>query len=580
MNDKQINLIVKITDKFTSTLSKFEHESEKVEKDSDKASSAADKLEKALNKTSLGAKMGADGVHEFAGELSGMLGPIGSVLGKLSLLTAALTLVKKGFDAAMELGKESLSLAGIQNSSERLLGSVMATMGGSRADYQGILDKAAELQGKTAYGDEAYIAGAAELSTYITDPEAIKKMMGTLSNYAAGMSGGAGEVNTEQMTEYATQLGKALNGAYDGLAKKGFSLTDAQKEIIDNGEDMEKALVLDEIINESWANLAENMAALPENKIQSFNNQIGDMKEMVGNNLAPAVGGFYDMLGSHMGTFETLYRWFSKIASGAVQVFTAVLDPILDVVDEVVGGVGMIFSALQPIIAKVVGLFADVYATVYNVCLYPLMAAFATVVNFIGNLFNDPVAAIEVAFDDMAIAVLNTIKGLVDGAIALINLIPGVEIGVDNGVDTALNSYVSAVQDHRAGVIADSAYKEWVKAPELKDTASITKAAEDFINNWSNDIIPDNFGTSGNPVTVEGGGAGGSLKVNMADEDVQYLRDLAQRDYVAKIAQNTLAPNLTVTFGDVHETADVNELHKALGEILRGEIETAAAGAY
>ena len=60
------------------------------------------------------------------------------------------------------------------------------------------------------------------------------------------------------------------------------------------------------------------------------------------------------------------------------------------------------------------------------------------------------------------------------------------------------------------------------------------------------------MGTSGNPAAVKGTGKNGSMNVKLEDEDIDYLRELSERDYVARIAQNTLAPNIQVTFtGDI-----------------------------
>lgn len=66
--------------------------------------------------------------------------------------------------------------------------------------FEAIKAKAAEIQSRGMFGDEAMIAGAAELSTYFSDTEAIASMMDTLADYAAGMSLGH-EVDSRQMTD-------------------------------------------------------------------------------------------------------------------------------------------------------------------------------------------------------------------------------------------------------------------------------------------------------------------------------------------------------------------------------------------
>lgn len=208
-----------------------------------------------------------------------------------SLTTAVKGLVgaylsMKGVEAIFSFAKGSMELADVQNNVETQLQTVLMNQGATLDAYKQIKQKASEIQSMGMYGDEAMLGGAGEIATYISDPEAIMSMMDTLSNFASGMSGG-GEVNADQMVSYATMLGKALDGSYDGLKKKGFELTEQQKEIIENGTDMEKALVLDDVISQSWDNLYETMSNTPQAKIIELLNAFGDLREEIGNRLYP-----------------------------------------------------------------------------------------------------------------------------------------------------------------------------------------------------------------------------------------------------------------------------------------------------
>ncbi len=80
------------------------------------------------------------------------------------------------------------------------------------------------------------------------------------------------------------------------------------------------------------------------------------------------------------------------------------------------------------------------------------------------------------------------------------------------------------------------------------------------------------------PTVIVGTGSNGKVKVDMSSEDLKYLRDIAEREYINKFSTATLAPNVQITFGDVHETADADKLHGKISEILREEIATAAEG--
>jgi len=58
------------------------------------------------------------------------------------------------------------------------------------------------------------------------------------------------------------------------------------------------------------------------------------------------------------------------------------------------------------------------------------------------------------------------------------------------------------------------------------------------------------------------------------------LRDIAQREYVNQFTTATLAPNIQIRFGDVHETADADKVAKRIRKILQEEIAMAAEGVY
>lgn len=87
------------------------------------------------------------------------------------------------------------------------------------------------------------------------------------------------------------------------------------------------------------------------------------------------------------------------------------------------------------------------------------------------------------------------------------------------------------------------------------------------------------FASNSNPATVKGTGKNGALKIET--EDAEWLRKLAERDYVARIAQNTLAPNIHVTFtGDINQELDYEKIGPAVAQILQDEIDTAPEGIY
>ena len=88
--------------------------------------------------------------------------------------------------------------------------------------------------------------------------------------------------------------------------------------------------------------------------------------------------------------------------------------------------------------------------------------------------------------------------------------------------------------------------------------------------------ILDQFRTDGG-VNVAGGDLDsvGSIKndVNINDEDIQLLRDMAARDYLLNLQQIT--PVAHISFGDVRETADVNKIMDVIEDMVEEQMATA-----
>ncbi len=289
-----------------------------------------------------------DQERSFNRSLSSGSDAAGQLLGKITSMVAAYA----SLSTIKNIVQESLEAADIQIDAQVQLQTVMGNMG-TLEYYDQVLDKASEIQSKGIYGDEAMIAGAAELSTYFEDGQAILSMMDTLSNYAMGMSGG-GEVDPTAMVDYATGIGKIMSGSYDAMTKKGFEFSDTQKAIIEGtatqaqivaelGEDyvglsndMQAAAVIGSVIDEGWAGLYETMSNTPEGQIIQFNNALGDIKETVGAGLYPAVLNF-------MGVFRQNLPQIQELALG----FAGTLGIIISILTDMANGAITFASLIQ-----------------------------------------------------------------------------------------------------------------------------------------------------------------------------------------------------------------------------------------
>jgi len=256
--------------------------------------------------------------------------------------------IKKGVSAIGDW----LGLADVQIASEKQLATVMGNMGATRDEFESIKKAASEVQLNTTFGDEVLLGGASELATYLKSGDAIEAMMGTLADYAAGM--GDAEVDKSAMVEYATQLGKALYGTYDGLRKKGFEVSDSQKKIIENGTEMERVAVISDIIAQSWDGLAESLANTPEGQILQMKNTWGDIKETIGSQLYPAVLKFFGTLNSNMPHAESMMIGFATAAAVVMEVLGHILNVATSVSSFFMDNWGWIAPIMWGIVAALV----------------------------------------------------------------------------------------------------------------------------------------------------------------------------------------------------------------------------------
>lgn len=286
---------------------------------------------------------------------------------------------------------------------------------------------------------------------------------------------------------------------------------------------------------------------------------------------------------AQLGLNSALYAcpivWIIGLILFLVAVFYAAVAATNHFADTSVSATGIIGGVIGVMVAWVVNQLIFMWNT------------FAIVANAIGNAFNDPVAAIKVLFYDMAVNVLSYIQSIAKGIEDLLNAIPGVEVSVTAGMD----NLISGLKDKSQSIKDESGWKEYVHSMEYIDLSDgfktgygIGSGAEDMLGGLLDGFIPPSgdglgqFATASNPAVIKGTGNGGAVKVkNDDDDDPEWLQKLANRDFVARIASNTLAPNLVVNFsGPITKEADVNGIAKHLDTILREQLSVATEGVH
>lgn len=496
-----------------------------------------------------------------------------------------------------------------QYNAEVQLGVVMKNAGMDQKAFDAIRDRASALESKTTFGGDTFVAGAAELGTYLKDPKALSAAMGTLANYAAGMGGPS--VDQSQMVEYATQLGKALDGTYDGLKKKGFELSEAQQKIIETGTDMEKVAVINDVINQSWKGLAESYANTPTGKIEQFKNKIGQLYEAAGQKL---VGGVMRLLTAVTNLLDTLQNtgaldgvcvvlnvimgllgyaatavsWIAQVVVDNWPTVSAILTAIAIVLlPAMISLVALLISAamdagvtIEDVVGFVGGLLGGLYAFGYNL-IADIWNYIATFAEFFANVFTDPIGSIERLFlglADSVLGVLETIANAIDAVFG-------------SSLSDAVGNWRSGLQAKIEASYGENAvrYDRMEKIDTASTAATWSTGAKGIANNLSQitgklDSLTSSWDVSRSTGTINGGdldsvGSVGKIDsdVNIADEDLKFLRDVAEMRYVQNFV--TLTPTVAMD-AQISERVDLDDVVSAIERKLEGEFIAAAEGVY
>lgn len=478
-------------------------------------------------------------------------GGLESALKRVLTVASAIAAVKFGIDAVKNL----LDAADQQNRAETQLATVMSNMGYTREAFDSMKAMAADMQQATIYGDEAFLAGAAELATYVSDEKALKQIMSVLPNFASGMTGGA-ELDPTGMTDIATQLGKVFNGAYDGIAKKGFVVTDQQKEIIEKGSDMEKALVISDIVNESWENLAENMANTPQGSVIQLKNAWDDVKEAIGNELYPTVNTLVNAMRGNLPHIQNLLKGVAFVLEALINISAVIMtaaSKVFDFLDEHI-------VATTTVIASITGVVAMVFGAIYDI-----VVPFA---NFLGNVFNDPFLAISYLFIDLADFALNVLQTIAQG----MDYIFGIHMA-DTIKGWRSDMYAAAEKTVGARNFA-------LEPTDLTDALS---AGIDFGLNLMGSLGAETtaYDAAGlfdqliddTDEIAENTGA----MAESSGEIIKYMRDMAERDAINRFTTAEVKVELGGVTNNVNSDVDLDAFVVRLSDRLEEELSYTAA---
>ncbi len=250
----------------------------------------------------------------------------------------------------------------------------------------------------------------------------------------------------------------------------------------------------------------------------------------------------------------------------------------------------------------IAGAFAMLAASVANIFVVPTWNAIASLVNFIGNVFNDPIAAIKVLFYDMCLTVIGYIANLAHAIEDLLNKIPGVTVDITSGLD----SFYSGLEQAQQAVKDESGWVEYMGRMDYVDYSEWGNAGYDFgagvedsIKNFS---FSDLFGMTDIPDPSEyttsayasgfqdtigdnlGSIAGdtGAIKDSMdiTEEELKYLRDAAEQEAVNRFTTAEISVDMSGMQNTVNSGDDFDGFMSRLTDSVNEAVDSMTEGVH
>lgn len=307
---------------------------------------------------------------------------------------------------------------------------------------------------------------------------------------------------------------------------------------------------------------------------------------------------------------QTVATW---IADGAAKAFFATL--LTNPLFWIALAVGVVIAALYKMIQAVGGVKNawEICKAALVVAWTALKVAFFATYNWLANLIDKlklcwQRAGVAIAnfMGDMKVNVLTILQNMINGAIDIINKfigvlnkIPGVNIEAIEKVtfateaamenEAAKQSRADALNKYESDIKAAQAERDATYSAAKQELADATKNLSDTYKNAKAEAAQNNTDSATTDWNIDGGtgdvgnvdkvGSVGSIEsdVNIADEDLKFLRDVAEMRYVQNFV--TLTPTVAVD-AQISEKVDVDEVVEKIERKLETEFEAAAEGVY
>ena len=256
-----------------------------------------------------------------------------------------------------------------------------------------------ELQNLGIIEDDIYASGQAQLGTFGLSAEAVKTLTPAMGDLIAATSGY--NATTESATQMANLMGKVMTGNVGALTRYGVTLDENQKKLLQNGNEMQRAAVLAEVLEQNYGDFNKALSKTPQGQVKQLSNSFGDLKESFGAFIAGE------------GDLDSFFNQLSIVINQAVNLITTmapqIMDGIVKLITEIGNQLPSIIQSLLPIIMNSLIQLLMAWYELQPMIVNMLVESIPIIMNGLMQLLNALIAAIPTIIPKLVAAITNLI---------------------------------------------------------------------------------------------------------------------------------------------------------------------------
>lgn len=164
---------------------------------------------------------------------------------------------------------------------ETRLAAIMRNTMNAGAEQVKVIRELTEAQQRLGVVSSAVqMAGAQELSTYLSKTESLKQLIPVMNDMLAQQYGL--NASQYQAQSVATMLGRVMDGQLGALSRYGYQFDEAQGQILRYGTEAQRVATLMEVVSASVGGVNEALAQTPEGILKQQQMAMEDLKARVG----------------------------------------------------------------------------------------------------------------------------------------------------------------------------------------------------------------------------------------------------------------------------------------------------------